>query len=205
MNDQLLTQAEITQLAAALGQPAAKAITHSRQQLQAWFARTAPLIEWDVIETPIGPLTLAISDKGLCRIHFGDDVAHFLNTQIESTARTAHNPAALAQYAIQLAEYFAGQRTEFEIALDERYLTDFQKGVFKIVRRIPAGVVLTYGEVAKAIDRPKASRAVGRALGANPIPLVIPCHRVIGQNGSLTGYGGGIEKKRHLLMLERAI
>lgn len=204
MNETQLTQGEIEQLKTVIGQPDSKAVEQSRQQLESWFAQQAPLIEWDVMQSPVGPLLIAVSENGLCLVQFGDDVKRFLR-QLEPMARASQNPDAVAEVAQQLREYFAGERTEFDLRLDERYLTPFQKGIFKVVCNIPAGTVWTYGQVAKAIEHPKASRAVGQALGSNPIPIVIPCHRVIGHNNRLTGYGGGIERKRHLLHLERAI
>ncbi len=182
----------------------AQDVKQCRERVQNWFADTAPLIQWDVISTPIGTLHIAINASGICEIKYTDDLNVFLGV-LDPIARTEHNPAALANITHQLTEYFDGNRAEFDVSIDEQVLTGFQKRVFQIVSAIPAGVVWTYGQVAKAINKPNASRAVGRALSTNPIPIIIPCHRVVGHDGKLTGYAGGIERKRHLLQLEGAI
>jgi methylated-DNA-[protein]-cysteine S-methyltransferase len=106
----------------------------------------------------------------------------------------------------QVREYLDGKRTKFDLPLDMTTMTDFQRQVLSAALKIPRGKWLTYGEVAKAIGRPQASRAVGQALGHNPVPIVIPCHRVLGSDGSLHGYsgGGGIQTKAWLLQLEGA-
>jgi methylated-DNA-[protein]-cysteine S-methyltransferase len=103
----------------------------------------------------------------------------------------------------QLREYFSGRRTEFELPLAPQG-TAFQRGVWRQLQEIPYGETISYGELAKRVGNPKASRAVGAANGQNPIPIVIPCHRVIGSNGKLTGFGGGLPTKEALLALERS-
>ncbi|HED65327.1 MAG TPA: methylated-DNA--[protein]-cysteine S-methyltransferase [Planctomycetes bacterium] len=118
--------------------------------------------------------------------------------------RLVWDGAGLAEVRRQLASYFAGERTAFELALAPAG-TPFQLRVWSELQRIAYGETLSYGELARRIGSPKASRAVGLANGANPISIVIPCHRVIGADGSLTGYGGGMERKRALLELEGAI
>jgi methylated-DNA-[protein]-cysteine S-methyltransferase len=102
----------------------------------------------------------------------------------------------------QLEEYFAGERREFSLTLEPAG-TDFQRRVWQALRGIPYGATMSYGELARRIGNPRAVRAVGLANGANPISIIVPCHRVIGADGSLTGYGGGLERKRFLLALER--
>jgi methylated-DNA-[protein]-cysteine S-methyltransferase len=104
----------------------------------------------------------------------------------------------------QLDEYFAGKRTTFDLPLEPRG-TDFQLSVWELLRKIPYGVTTSYGELARRLGEPKASRAVGAANGANPIPIIVPCHRVVGSKGELTGFGGGIERKRWLLEHEGAL
>jgi methylated-DNA-[protein]-cysteine S-methyltransferase len=104
----------------------------------------------------------------------------------------------------QLAEYFAGDRTDFDIKLAPRG-TPFQLDVWRTLQRIPYGETRSYADIARSIGRPTATRAVGAANGANPIPIIIPCHRVIGSNGSLTGFGGGMGVKRRLLDLESGL
>jgi methylated-DNA-[protein]-cysteine S-methyltransferase len=140
--------------------------------------------------SPVGPLTLEGDDKSLTRLGFGPPQSP------QGDAR----PIGAA--AIQLEQYFAGERTEFDVSL-ELDGTPFERRVWDAVRAIPYGQTATYAEIARRIGRPGASRAVGRANGRNPIAVIVPCHRVIGSDGSLTGYAGGIEMKRALLDLER--
>jgi len=189
-----------------VGTPSEATLAQSRRQVQNWFAQTAPLIQWDVMNSPLGPLYIAANARGLCSVDFGIDLDTFLN-RLDPRARTEQNPAALAPFAVQLREYFAGIRPRFELPLDLSQLTPFQQSVLQTIRRIPTGSVWTYGQVAQAIGRPKASRAVGQALGRNPVLIVIPCHRVVTSQGNLGGYsgGGGVASKRFLLRLEGAV
>ena len=192
-------------LRAALGAPPAKAVAASRCQVQEWF-EAAPLIEWDVIPSPLGTLYLAANTYGLYSLNFGVSQAEFIG-QLDPLARTRRNPAALAPFTAQLRAYFAGERSQFDLALDLRQLTPFQREVLQTACRIPAGSTWTYGQIAQAIGRPRASRAVGQALGRNPVPIVVPCHRVITSTGGLGGYsgGGGLKSKKFLLTLEGAL
>jgi methylated-DNA-[protein]-cysteine S-methyltransferase len=147
-----------------------------------------------IIESPVGPLTLEADDEGLARIEFGvEDRQSCLSGQARSPV--------LHDAIRQLAEFFDGQRTTFDVKLALRG-TPFQLGVWRELLRIPYGETRSYAQIAKAIGRPAAIRAVGAANGANPIPIIVPCHRVIGSNGSLTGFGGGIDVKRWLLDFE---
>ena len=141
--------------------------------------------------TAVGPLTVEGDDRVLMRVGFGAPHA------------PQGDAAALAAAAIQLEQYFAGERTEFELDLDLAG-TPFERRVWKEVRAIPYGRTATYAEIARRIGRPGASRAVGRANARNPVAVIVPCHRVVGSDGSLTGYAGGLEMKRALLDLERA-
>ncbi len=204
-----MTREEIARLSKRLreatGTPPETAVASSRRGVQRWFAGVAPLIRWDVVESPLGPLYLAASEGGLCSIGLGTSEEDFI-AQLDPLARTGRDPAALAPVADQLRAYFAGAATHFDIALDLSRVTPFQASVFEVTRRILAGSVWTYGQVARAIGKPQASRAVGQALRRNPIPIVIPCHRVIASDGSLGGYsGGGLANKRLLLRLEGAL
>jgi len=159
------------------------------------------------VESPIGPLVLAVDGHGaLLRIEFTDKaspaeiLARLEEEGLELLADDEpEGPTAEARR--QLAEYFAGRRRTFELPLAPRG-TPFQLRVWEELRRIPFGATRSYGEIAQAIGRPSASRAVGAANGANPLPIVVPCHRVIGADGSLTGFGGGLPTKRHLLAHE---
>ena len=192
------------QLRQVMGEPSNTDVTRSRRNVKEWFAGAAPLIQWDVIGSPIGLLYVALSAKGLCRIDFDPDPAQFL-ARLDPLARTERNPDALAPVARRFNEYFAGERKAFDLPLDLERLKPFQCGVLQIALSIPLGKVWTYGRVAEALGKPKASRAVGQALAHNPVPIVVPCHRVIASDGSLGGYAGGLERKRLLLRLEGAL
>jgi methylated-DNA-[protein]-cysteine S-methyltransferase len=149
------------------------------------------------IESPLGPLILAADDAGLRQILF----VHGRNPARPNPAW--REEAAPLQPAIrQLRAYFAGQLEAFDLQLAPEG-TQFQRNVWRELCEIPYGQTISYGQLAQRIGSPKASRAVGLANGSNPIPIVIPCHRVIGSNGKLTGYGGGVAIKERLLALER--
>ncbi|MGD9099804.1 MAG: methylated-DNA--[protein]-cysteine S-methyltransferase [Anaerolineae bacterium] len=201
-----MDERQLKQLQEAIGTPPDEALARSRRELGRWFAQAAPLVQWDVIESPLGSLYVAASAQGLCHLAFGVSQADFLGG-LDPLARTERNDIALASVAAQLQEYFAGQRSQFDLSLDLDRATPFQKSVLRAAHRIPLGVVWTYGQIAQAIGKPRASRAVGQALGRNPIPIVIPCHRVVAGDGSLGGYsgGGGLDSKRLLLRLEGAL
>ncbi len=145
-----------------------------------------------VIESPVGLLELASDGPVLTHILF-----HATGTPTRETL-----PDVLDRTRDQLNRYFAGALTTFDLPLDPRG-TAFQRAVWQALTTIPYGETTSYAEIALRIDRPRAVRAVGAANGQNPIPIVIPCHRVIGKNGSLVGFGGGLETKRRLLDLER--
>jgi methylated-DNA-[protein]-cysteine S-methyltransferase len=159
---------------------------------------TQTTIYWTV-ETPVGELLLAGDGEHLQRLHMqsGNRPA-----TVEPGWERAEQP--FAEMCEQLDQYFAGERREFDLPLAPRG-SDFQRRVWAALEEIPYGETRTYGEIADSIGRPSASRAVGAANGANPISIVIPCHRVIGSSGALTGYAGGVERKRRLLELERAV
>lgn len=148
-------------------------------------------------DTPIGKLLLAGDDDGLSLISFPRGA---MRRAPEPGWTASEKPFSNARR--QLDEYFSGERREFDLPLKPEG-TAFQLAVLEELRRIPYGSTSTYGEIANRLGRPKASRAVGAANGRNPLPIVIPCHRVIGSNGALTGFGGGIETKKALLDLER--
>jgi methylated-DNA-[protein]-cysteine S-methyltransferase len=149
------------------------------------------------IESPVGPLLLAADDAGLRQVEFVKG-----KRAGQSTPVLSGNCAPLQEAIRQLKAYFAGKRERFDLPLAPEG-TPFQRAVWKLLCEIPYGETISYGELARRIGNPKASRAVGLANGANPIAIVIPCHRVIGSNGKLTGYGGGLPLKEKLLALER--
>lgn len=155
-------------------------------------------VRWTMMDpTPIGPLTLTADEDALVGISFGIDEA-----TTRSTVRDDDCPV-LKEARRQLEEYFAGVRTEFDLPLAPRG-TPFQLRVWEQLRLIPYGSTTSYGELASRLGDRNASRAVGLANGRNPIPIVVPCHRVIGADGSLTGFSGGVDTKRRLLELEAA-
>jgi methylated-DNA-[protein]-cysteine S-methyltransferase len=148
--------------------------------------------------SPVGELTLIASDAGLVAVLWeNDDPARVRLGEVQDRA----DHPLLARTAAQLAEYFAGERRAFDLPLDFRG-TDFQKSVWAQLLRIPFGETRSYGELARALGNPTASRAVGAANGRNPISIITPCHRVVGASGSLTGFAGGLETKAFLLKLE---
>jgi methylated-DNA-[protein]-cysteine S-methyltransferase len=142
--------------------------------------------------SPIGDLLLVASDEGLLEVSF------------RGTSDAPRNDRKLAPVMRQLDEYFAGDRRTFDLTLAP-HGTQFQLDVWNMLQRIPYGETRSYAQIAQSIGRPTATRAVGAANGANPIPIIIPCHRVIGSSGSLTGFGGGIDVKRRLLDLEAGV
>ena len=152
---------------------------------------------WLTVESPIGPLLLTADDDGITGLHM-DGAAHGPS---HPRADGVEDAPRFAEARRQLEEYFAGDRTDFDLPLKPSG-TPFQQEVWAALQTIPYGEVRSYGEIAAQIGRPSASRAVGLANGRNPIAVIVPCHRVIGASGSLTGYGGGLHRKRILLDLE---
>lgn len=152
---------------------------------------------YTLLSSPVGQLLLAGTTDALERIHFMRG-----RTALTPDPKWIENGTVFQDAARQLAEYFACERTEFSLPVKPAG-TPFQLTVWSELRRIPYGQTISYGKLARRIGQPTASRAVGLANGANPIPIVIPCHRVIGANGKLTGFGGGIDVKEKLLALER--
>jgi methylated-DNA-[protein]-cysteine S-methyltransferase len=148
-------------------------------------------------DSPIGPLTLALDDEDrILMLRF-----HRKGEDVPPIAEEGAGSRAQRHVIAQLREYFAGKRQTFELELNLQG-TEFQRTVWTELLRIPYGETISYSELAQRIGKPAAVRAVGTANGANPVPVIVPCHRVIGANGTLTGYGGGIERKQWLLALE---
>jgi methylated-DNA-[protein]-cysteine S-methyltransferase len=162
-----------------------------------------PAIARTIVPTPLGPLGLVARDGNLAGIHFGADPASF-PFQVERTwgKPGIEAPAAFEAVKSQLEEYFAGKRLVFRLPLDLEQGTGFQRRVWHALLEIPYGRTLSYKDVAHAIGQPSAVRAVGSANGANPLPIVVPCHRVISSDGTMGGYGGGLDVKQKLLALE---
>jgi methylated-DNA-[protein]-cysteine S-methyltransferase len=158
-------------------------------------------------DSPVGELLLAVTPKGLAYIGFEEEERDELLARLarELSPRVLEHPAATDEVRRQLDEYFEGRRTRFEVKLDRRLIRGIARDVLATTARVPFGRTTTYGAVAQRIGRPRASRAVGNALGSNPIPIVIPCHRVLRAGGDVGGYAGGPERKRSLLRLEGAL
>lgn len=154
--------------------------------------------------SPVGDLVLTASETGLTGVYFPTSRHHLAVGRGVRTGSPGGNQSLLDRVEAQLNEYFAGRRTTFDLPLEPRG-TDFQLSVWELLRKIPYGVTTSYGELARRLGDPKATRAVGAANGANPIPIIVPCHRVVGSKGELTGFGGGIERKRWLLEHEGAL
>jgi methylated-DNA-[protein]-cysteine S-methyltransferase len=162
-------------------------------------------VGYRVVDSPLGPLWIAVGPKGVLAIHYGAEPSP---AELGRIVR-AYGPGVLPDarradpVARELDQYFAGRRRAFDLAIDLSPLTDFQRRILSATARVPFGDVSTYAKVAARAGSEKASRAAGQALGANPIPIVVPCHRVLASDGTLGGYAGGLEAKRRLLALER--
>lgn len=197
---------EITdRLRAVLPAPGETTLSHSRARIEGWFKSIAPTIRWGEMSSPLGTVFVAVTANGLCAIDFGRREGEFL-ARFDPRARLDKDPPAVSNAIEQLREYFSGKRTAFRLPVDLAALTPFQKSVLETACRIHAGQMWTYQRVAQEMGRPKSSRPVGQALAHNPVPIIIPCHRVIASDGTLGGYSGGsgLTAKRWLLRLEGA-
>jgi methylated-DNA-[protein]-cysteine S-methyltransferase len=165
------------------------------------FAEGLVDVRYDIAESPVGDLFIASTDRGLCRISYrvegqDEEIARIFGVRVLRVPIDAVRR--------ELDEYFEGKRHTFDLPIDLR-VAPFHEAVLHELARIPYGQTDTYGSLAAKVGHPKAARAVGTVMNRNPIPIVLPCHRIIGANGSLTGYGGGLDVKRALLELEGAI
>lgn len=169
-------------------------------------------IYWTELKSPVGPLVLLATDAGLCRIEFGDfalreeKLRNWTRTWFTGDAQWVlvkpNEHIMISEAAGQLERYFAGGLEAFTVKLDMRG-TPFQTKVWQALQDVPYGESRSYKHIAEAIGQPKAVRAVGGANNRNPVPLIVPCHRIIGAGGALVGYGGGLDTKTYLLALER--
>lgn len=165
-------------------------------------------VAYTTVDSPVGAVLVAATHRGLVRIAFGDfldegNVVQDLSDRI--SPRVLEVPSYFDGVRRELDEYFEGRRTSFDLPLDWQLTRGFTRRVLKRTAEIPYGQVSTYTNVAKAAGSPRAYRAAGNALGSNPIPIVVPCHRVLHSGGGLGGYGGGLERKEYLLKLEGAL
>jgi len=170
-------------------------------------ATTMGLVDmgFDVVDSPVGPLFVAASEQGLAAISFDSEP----EKQLERLARIAgprilRYPRSVDGARRELDQYFSGHRQAFDLALDLRALPPFTVSVLQELARVPYGETTTYGALASRVGRPRAARAVGTVMNRNRIPIVLPCHRVVGSSGDLVGYAGGLDRKITLLQLEGA-
>jgi methylated-DNA-[protein]-cysteine S-methyltransferase len=185
-----------------------RAAAHAARRLTARAAAEGLAdVSYATADSPFGKLLLAATTRGLVRVAFPEED---VDTVLERLARRispriVETPAPLDLARRELDEYFTGRRHEFELALDWTLVGPFGRRVLGVTAEIPYGGVLSYAEVAADAGSPRGSRAAGNALGSNPMPIVVPCHRVLRTGGALGGYGGGVERKRWLLELEGAL
>jgi methylated-DNA-[protein]-cysteine S-methyltransferase len=177
-----------------------RSLAHQRQPATRLFYEKLP-------NTPIGPVYVAVGERGLVAVRLGMSEAAFVaGVARETGAAPARSAARAGTAARQMREYLAGKRTAFDVPVDLSQLSDFQRRVLLAASQVPRGQVATYTDIARRIGKPGAARAVGQALSRNPVPIVMPCHRVLAADGSLRGYlgGGGVATKARLLELEGA-
>jgi methylated-DNA-[protein]-cysteine S-methyltransferase len=189
------------------GETAAQALRASEHLRRRIAEENLADVSYGTIDSPFGALLLAATKRGVVRLAFPEEgVDSVLDALAQRLSpRIVESPAPLEQARRELDEYFAGRRRNFELALDWTLIGPFGQRVLHAASAIPYGGVLSYAEVASEAGSPRGSRAAGSALGANPIPIVIPCHRVLRKGGALGGYAGGLDRKRWLLELEGAI
>jgi methylated-DNA-[protein]-cysteine S-methyltransferase len=163
-------------------------------------------VAYDLVDTPVGKLLVATTERGLCRISYDAEPDRELDSLARAFGvRVLRSGRPIDPARRQLDEYFAGKRQRFDLAVDLKLQADFNRRVLRELARVPYGEVVTYGELAARSARPRAARAVGTVMNRNPLPIVLPCHRVIGANGKLVGYAGGLDRKERLLRLEGAL
>ncbi|GAA3108855.1 methylated-DNA--[protein]-cysteine S-methyltransferase [Streptomyces rectiviolaceus] len=165
-------------------------------------------VVWAVVASDIGPLMLAATDDGLVSVVFHatdavrDQALERLGSRLGAEPVEAPDSPLLAESIRQFAAYFAGERHDFELPLDWSLISGFNRQVLRELTTVPYGAVVGYGDLARRVGQPGAAQAVGMAMGANPLPVVVPCHRVVESDGGIGGFGGGVETKRQLLALE---
>jgi methylated-DNA-[protein]-cysteine S-methyltransferase len=176
------------------------------QRLRDRAARAGLLdVAYGEIDSPLGPLLVAVTPRGLVRVAYeseGGDEVVLAELAERLSPRVLHAPGRTDAIRRELDEYFQGARHAFTTPVDWSLVRGFARGVLRATAQVPFGQVTSYRQVAEAAGSPRASRAAGNALGSNPIPIVVPCHRVLHTGGGLGGYAGGLERKRKLLELE---
>jgi methylated-DNA-[protein]-cysteine S-methyltransferase len=163
-------------------------------------------VAYELHDSPVGSLFVAVTDRGVCEIHYdadpeaeADRLARLFGTRVLRSPRPTDDARR------QLDEYFAGTRRDFDLGVDLRPAREFGRAVLEQLAHVPYGELTTYGTLADRAGKPRAARAVGTIMNRNPVPIVLPCHRVVGSGGSLIGYAGGLDRKRQLLELEGAL
>ena len=183
-------------------------MTDARERLVARARREGlETVGYRVMDSPLGPLWIAVGPKGVLAIHYGaepdpGELGRIVRTYGPGLLPDARRADAVAR---ELDQYFAGKRRTFDVTVDLSPLTAFQRRILRATAQVGFGDVSTYAKVARRAGNEKASRAAGQALGGNPIPIVVPCHRILASDGSLGGYAGGLDAKRRLLQLERGL
>ena len=162
-------------------------------------------IAYTTIDSPLGELIIAATPRGLLRIGFENETGVLDDLAERVSPRILEYPARLERIRHELGEYFTGRRDRFEVPLDWGLIDGFRRRVLTVTAQIPYGGVATYQDVARRAGQPRGARAAGQALGGNPIPVIIPCHRVVRSGGGMGGYGGGTDRKEFLLRLEGAM
>jgi methylated-DNA-[protein]-cysteine S-methyltransferase len=163
-------------------------------------------VAYDLVDSPVGTLLVAATDRGFCRIAYDAEPERELDRLARAFGvRVLRSALPIDPARRQLDEYFEGKRRQFDLRVDLALLAEFNRRVLQELARVPYGEIVTYGELAARAARPRAARAVGTVMNRNPLPIVLPCHRVIGANGKLVGYAGGLERKEALLRLEGAL
>jgi methylated-DNA-[protein]-cysteine S-methyltransferase len=185
-------------------QDAARGVGRARDQLRAAFGRMGrPPVRFGSLRAPIGRVFVGVSDRGVCDVTFGESNEDRYRRRLARWApEVSRDPDAVGPALGELDAYFSGRLERFTVEIDLRTVTAFTARVLSAARIIPFGWLLSYGEMAHRIGAPGASRAVGGALGRNPVPIMVPCHRVIAQGGRLGGFTGGLNTKRALLRIE---
>jgi len=161
-------------------------------------------VAYGTMASPVGDLLVAVTERGLVRVAFSSEVTDEVLAELASrvSPRVLRLPARTDAVRRELDEYFAGSRRRFDVSVDWALVRGFAQGVLRATADVPFGETTTYRQVAEAAGSPRASRAAGNALGSNPIPIVVPCHRVLHSGGGLGGYAGGLDRKKTLLALE---
>ncbi len=192
---------QIKRAARRLGEPKEDTMERLMQRIG-----TEADVAYDSIDTPVGTFVLAATERGLVALTFDRDADAFAEQLARKLSpRIVHSPKRVDDIRRELDEYFEGRRTNFDLPLDWSLVSGFNRKVLEATYRIPYGGVSTYSDMARSAGSPRAARAAGNALHNNPIPIVVPCHRVLHRDGGLGGYGGGLPMKKWLLTLEGAL